>query len=115
VNTFLLVISFVSVAISAASLLFTAAAYHRLNDQGHEVFKEVGAVTGNHEARLEHLEDAAHIKSIPSPSQAIAISDVAGSGFVDFADAFDTEHENTDLQHVPDVAHSSNEDFENLI
>lgn len=69
------VLSFVSLAVSVASLWLTVSAYRRLSDEASETFAVIGADEGNHEARLERLETNAHLKVIPSPSMLDYIED----------------------------------------
>ena len=91
------VASVASLAVSLVGLLFTVAAYRKIDTDTAEAFAVMGADEGNHEARLERLENKAGLPVIPSPSALeIELQDVNGS--VDFAAAFDDEHENTELQ-----------------
>jgi len=94
--------SVASFVVSALCLLFTVAAYRRLDDEASETFAVIGADEGNHEARLERLETNAGLKVIPSPSALDALMEEGDTE--GFAYAFGDELENTELQGSEDVA-----------
>lgn len=100
-------LSFASLVLSGASLLFTVAAYRRLDNEASETFAVIGADEGNHEARLERLETNAHLKVIPSPSALDALLEEGAVNTEGFAYAFDDEHENTELQSLEDEAQAA--------
>jgi hypothetical protein len=87
-EVFTYIVSAASLAVSAASLLYTVAAYRKLDDEAHNTFAVIGADEGNHEARLERLETYAGLKVIPSPS---ALEETAFSGCINPETEFDDE------------------------
>lgn len=73
-------LSVASLATAVVSLLYTVGAYRRLDDEASEAFAVIGADEGNHEARLERLENKTGLKVIPSPSALDAIEDEGYAG-----------------------------------
>jgi hypothetical protein len=106
-EVFTLVASVASLAVSLASLLFTVAAYRRLDDQASETFAVIGADEGNHEARLERLETNAHLKVIPSPSALEAFTKVEGIEPDTFLDEFAFGEEDAALRAEDEAMHAA--------
>src|SRR6266853_4266015 len=94
------IVSFTSLVVSVASLLFTVAAYRRLDDEASETFAVIGADEGNHEARLERLENKVGLQVIPSPS-ALDVEFHPGG---DFNDEFACGQEDAELRADHDSA-----------
>lgn len=68
-------LSLVSVALSAAALFKT----EELDQQGHELSGTLGADMGNHEFRLDQVEDKLGIEHVHSPSAQEALDDLETS------------------------------------
>jgi hypothetical protein len=95
-----LAISAASFVTSLASLLFTVAAYRKLDDEASETFAVIGADEGNHEARLERLEIKNGLTVLPSPTALVEDHYDEGCFDVEFSHG----HEDAELRALEDEA-----------
>lgn len=97
-ESLMVALTLASLAVSGLSLLVTFAAYTRLDSEAHETFSVIGADEGNHEARLERLEQKNGLTVLPSPSALEMIAEEAGDGGAAFSESFLNGQEDAEIR-----------------